>query len=427
LLLQGRLYAALRLRNRPEDQRFSPHCPATGAILDPVIIQRSGVTRKSHPDLVHFALAMGGFAIGTTEFASMSLLPYFARDLGISAPTAGHVISAYALGVVLGAPLIAVLSAKLARRTLLIGLMLVFALANGLTGLSPSYPAMMLFRFFSGLPHGAYFGVAMLVAASLVPHERRAQAAARVLMGLTVATIIGVPCANWLGQAIGWRWGFAIVAVLSLLTAILVALFAPHQPPEQGASPMTELAALGNRDVLLTLAIGAIGFGGFFAIYTYLSDTLLTVTRMREGWTPLVFAVFGTGMMMGLVVVPRFAHGRVMLLAGGCLLWFAVTMAGYSFLTGNALTITAAVFLIGLGGALGPLLQTRLMDVAGKAQTLAAALNHSAFNFANALGPWLGGIAIAHGAGLPSTGLVGTGLALSGLAIWAVALKIGHQ
>src|SRR3954467_4389726 len=198
------------------------------------------LSRTSHPDLVHFALAVGGFAIGTTEFASMSLLPYFARDLGINAPTAGHVISAYALGVVLGAPLIAVLSAKLARRTLLVGLMLVFALANGLTGLSPSYPAMMLFRFLSGLPHGAYFGVAMLMAASLVPREQWAQAAARVLLGLTIATIIGVPCPNWLGLGIGWRWGFAIVAALALLTAILVGLFAPHQPPEKGASPLME-------------------------------------------------------------------------------------------------------------------------------------------------------------------------------------------
>ena len=385
------------------------------------------MSRNPHPDLVHFALAVGGFAIGTTEFASMSLLPYFARDLGIAAPTAGHVISAYALGVVLGAPLIAVLAAKLARRTLLIALMLVFALANGLTGLSPSYPVMLIFRFFSGLPHGAYFGVAMLVAASLVPHERRAQATARVLMGLTVATIIGVPCANWLGQSIGWRWAFAIVAVLALLTATLVALFAPHQPPEKGASPMTELAALGNRDVLLTLAIGAIGFGGFFAVYTYLADTLLTITHLSENLVPLVFAVFGTGMMAGLVIVPRFVHGRLMLVAGGCLLWFAVTMALYSFLTFNAWTITASVFAIGLGGALGPVLQTRLMDVAGRAQTLAAALNHSAFNFANALGPWLGGIAIAHGAGLSSTGLVGTGLALSGFAIWVLTLKIGHQ
>ena len=385
------------------------------------------MARDSHPDLVHFALAVGGFAIGTTEFATMSLLPYFAHDLGISAPIAGHAISAYALGVVLGAPLIAVLAAKLARRTLLIGLMLVFALANGLTGLAPSYHAMLLLRFLSGLPHGAYFGVAMLVAASLVPEEKRAHATARVLMGLTVATIIGVPSANWLGQAIGWRWCFGIVAVLSLLTATLVALFAPHQPPEEGASPLTELAALENRDVLLTLAIGAIGFGGLFSVYTYLADTLLTVTHVKESVTPLIFAVFGAGMMSGLVIVPRFSHGRLMTTAGWLLLWFAVTLAIYPLATGNLWTIMASVFAIGLGGALGPILQTRLMDVAGKAQTLAAALNHSAFNAANALGPFLGGIAIAHGYGLPSTGLVGSALALGGLAIWAVAVKIAVQ
>jgi DHA1 family inner membrane transport protein len=382
------------------------------------------LARHSHPDLVHFALAVGGFAIGTTEFATMSLLPYFARDLGISAPAAGHVISAYALGVVLGAPLIAVLSARIARRTLLIGLMVIFALANGLTGLVPSYHAMLVLRFISGLPHGAYFGVAMLVAASLVPGEKRAQAAARVLMGLTVATIIGVPCATWLGQAIGWRWGFGIVAALSLLTATLVALFAPHQPPEEGANPLTELSALRNRDVLLTLAIGAVGFGGLFAVYTYLADSLLSVTRVPDSLVPLVFAVFGMGMMAGLVIVPRFANGRLMQTAGWLLLWFAVTLALYSLAVGQLWTITLSVFAIGLGGALGPVLQTRLMDVAGKAQTLAAALNHSAFNVANAVGPFLGGIAIAHGYGLASTGLVGSGLALAGLAIWAAALKI---
>jgi DHA1 family inner membrane transport protein len=377
-----------------------------------------------HPSLVHFALAVGGFAIGTTEFATMSLLPYFAHDLGISAPTAGHAISAYALGVVLGAPLIAVLAARIARRDLLIGLMIVFALANGLTGLVPSYHWMLFLRFISGLPHGAYFGIAMLVAASLVSEEQRAQAAARVLMGFTVATIIGVPCAEWLGQAIGWRWSFGIVAALSLLTVILVALFAPRQPPSKGASPMTELGALRNRDVLLTLAIGAIGFGGPFSVYTYLANTLLSVTHVREGLVQLVFAVFGAGMMSGLMIVPGIAHGRLMATAGWLLVWFAATLALYTFSVGHLWTITLSVFAIGLGGALGPVLQTRLMDVAGDAQTLAAALNHSAFNVANALGPFLGGIAIAHGLGLASTGLVGAGLALSGLVIWAIALKL---
>ncbi len=385
------------------------------------------MARAPHPDLVHFALAVGGFAIGTTEFASMSLLPYFARDLGVDAPTAGYAISAYAAGVVVGAPLIAVLAAKLSRRTLLIGLMLVFALANGLTGLAPSFAAMVALRFVSGLPHGAYFGIAMLVAASLVPTERRANAAARVLMGLTVATIIGVPVAGWLGLAVGWRFCFGIVALLSLLTATLVALFAPHQPPAKGSSPLTELGALRNRDVWLTLGIGAVGFGGMFAVYTYLADTLLQVTHLSPTLVPLVFAVFGGGMMLGLLTVPRLAHRNLMGWTGGILVWFAAMLALYSVMTSNPWTITLSVFLIGLGGSMGPLLQTRLMDVAGEAQTLAAALNHSAFNVANAVGPLLGGIAIAHGLGLPSTGLVGAGLALGGLAIWAVERRLAQR
>ena len=377
-----------------------------------------------HPGIVHLALAVGGFSIGTTEFASMSLVPFFAPELGIDIPTAGHVISAYALGVVFGAPLIAVLFARTPRRTLLVGLMAMFALGNGLSGLAPSYHWMLLFRFLSGLPHGAYFGVAMLVAASLVVAEKRAQAAARVLLGLTVATIIGVPLASWLGLAVGWRWGFGIVALLALLTALLVRIYAPHHAPGEDASPLKELGALKNRQVWLTLAIGAVGFGGLFAVYTYLSNTLLEVTRVGPEILPLVLAVFGIGMTLGNIVIPRFADRALMPTAGWLLVWSAVMLALYTVAAANVWTLMANVFAIGLGGALATTLQTRLMDVAGEAQTLAAALNHSAFNVANALGPFLGGLAIAAGFGLTSTGLVGSALALGGLAIWAVARAI---
>ncbi|HEU0163103.1 MAG TPA: MFS transporter [Rhizomicrobium sp.] len=377
-----------------------------------------------HPGIVHLALAVGGFAIGTTEFASMSLVPFFAPELGIDIPTAGHVISAYALGVVFGAPLIAVLFARTPRRTLLVGLMAMFALGNGLSGLAPSYHWMLLFRFLSGLPHGAYFGVAMLVAASLVPARQRTQAAARVLLGLTVATIIGVPLASWLGLAVGWRWGFGIVALLALLTALLVRIYAPHHAPGEDASPLKELGALKSRQVWLTLAIGAVGFGGLFAVYTYLSNTLLEVTRVGPEVLPLVLAVFGIGMTLGNIVIPRFADRALMPTAGWLLVWSAVMLALYTVAAANVWTLMATVFAIGLGGALATTLQTRLMDVAGEAQTLAAALNHSAFNVANALGPFLGGLAIAAGFGLTSTGLVGSALALGGLAIWAVARAI---
>jgi DHA1 family inner membrane transport protein len=377
--------------------------------------------RSAPPGLVHSALAVGGFAIGTTEFATMSLLPFFAKDLGIDEPTAGHVISAYALGVVVGAPLLAVLSARMARRTLLIVLMSLFAAANGLSALAPGYHWMLLFRFLSGLPHGAYFGIAALVAASLVPVESRTKAVGRVLLGLTVATIIGVPFANWLGQAVGWRWGFAVVAFLALLTATLVAIFAPRDQPHADASALRELGALKRRQVWLTLAMGAIGFGGLFAVYTYLASTLLAVTGVSAAALPVALACFGIGMTAGNLIVPRFADRALMPTACGLLVWTAGALALYPIAAGHLWSILLDVTAIGLGGALSTVLQTRLMDVAGDAQALAAALNHSAFNVANALGPWLGGIAIAAGFGWTSTGWVGCGLALAGLAIWAVS------
>uniref|UniRef100_UPI0035C9991A MFS transporter n=1 Tax=uncultured Sphingomonas sp. TaxID=158754 RepID=UPI0035C9991A len=377
--------------------------------------------------LIQFALAVGGFAIGTTEFATMSLLPAFARDLRIDEPTAGHVISAYALGVVVGAPLIAVLSARLARRSLLIGLMTMFAVANALSALAPSYHAMLLFRFLSGLPHGAYFGVASLVAASLVAPERRTQAVGRVMLGLTVATIIGVLAATWLGQLLGWRSGFAVVAVLALITAVLAVFIVPHDRPHAGASPLRELGALGKTQVWLTLAIGAIGFGGLFSVYTYLTVTLSAVTHVPATLVPVVLAAFGVGMTIGNLVIPRFADKHLMATAGVLLLGAAAALALYPVAAHNFWTVTLDVFAIGLGGALATVLQTRLMDVAGEAQTLAAALNHSAFNVANALGPWLGGMAIAAGFGWTSTGWVGCGLALAGFAIWAVSVVLARR
>ena len=380
-----------------------------------------------HPGIVHLALAAGGFAIGTTEFATMSLLPFFAHDLHIDAPTAGNVISAYALGVVVGAPTIAVLAARMRRRTLLILLMLMFALANTLSAFAPSYHWMLVFRFLSGLPHGAYFGIAMLVAASVVPTNRRSTAVSRVLLGLTVATIVGVPLANWLGQAVGWRSGFMVVASLSLLTAALVRLFAPLDPVEDGASPLRELRAIARGQVWLTLAIGAIGFGGLFAVYTYLADTMLAVTRVGPDLVPIALAVFGVGMTIGSLVVPRFANRALMPTAGGLLLWSAAALALWPLAAPHLWSLMLAVLAIGIGGSLGIVLQTRLMDVAGDAQGLAAALNHSAFNTANALGPLLGGMAIRAGYGWTSTGWVGCALALGGFAIWAVALVTSRR
>ncbi len=321
----------------------------------------------------------------------------------------------------MGAPIIAVLSARIPRRTLLVGLMILFAITNGLSALAPTYEWMLAFRFMSGLPHGAYFGIAALVAASLVQPERRTQAVGRVLLGLTVATIVGVPLANWLGQAVGWRWGFALVTALSLTCATMVWIFAPADRPAATASPLRELTALRNPQVWLTLGIGAIGFGGMFSVYTYLGSTLIDVTGVSAAVTPFVFCAFGVGMTAGNLLVPRFADRSLMATAGRLLVWSAIALGMYSLAAHNIWAVTLDVIAIGFGGALATVLQTRLMDVAGEAQSLAAALNHSAFNVANALGPWLGGMAVAAGFGWPSTGLVGCALALCGLIVWAIS------
>jgi DHA1 family inner membrane transport protein len=385
--------------------------------------------RKHAAGLALLALAMGGFAIGTTEFGTMGLLPCFSRGLGVSAPQAGDVISAYALGVVVGAPVLALMVARLNRRAVLAWLMLAFAASNGLTAFAPDYHWMLVFRFFAGLPHGAYFGVASLAAAAQVPPEKRAQAISRVLLGLTVATIFGVPLANAIGQGIGWRWAFALVAALAAATALMVRLFVPadHGAPRDSTSPLRELSVLTRPQVWLALGIGAIGFGGMFAVYTYLASTLLTVTKAPADAVPVILGIFGLGLTIGNLVSAWFADRALMPTIAGVLLWAALSLAIYPFALHSLWSMAVVVFLIGCGGGLGTPLQARLMDVAEGAQTLAAALNHSAFNVANALGPWLAGMAISAGFGWQSSGWVGMGLALGGFALWAVAAATARR
>ncbi|MET4256518.1 DHA1 family inner membrane transport protein [Bradyrhizobium sp. S3.12.5] len=393
----------------------SPHATSPSTTSNPA-------SAPPHLAIVLFSLAMGGFAIGTTEFASMSLLPFFAADLHIDEPAAGHAISAYALGVVLGAPLIAVLGARFARRTQLLALMAVFALGNALTALAPGFGAMIAARFLSGLPHGAYFGIAALVAASLVPQHRRSRAVGQVMLGLTVATIVGVPLANLIGQAVGWRASFGLVSVLALLTMLLCALFAPRDQAGR-SDPLRELGALRSGRVWITLSISAIGFGGMFAVYTYLATTLIEVTKVSTEVIPFFLAIFGIGATLGNLFVPRFADRALMPTAGVILLFAAVALLAFPLAAGNPWLLAIDIFAIGASVALGAVLQTRLMDVAGDAQGLAAALNHSAFNTANALGPFLGGLAIRQGLGWTSTGPVGAALALLGFLIWIVAYR----
>ncbi|WP_435532163.1 MFS transporter [Rhodococcus antarcticus] len=363
------------------------------------------------------ALALGGFGIGTAEFMAMGLLPQIAGGLGVSEPRAGNVISAYALGVVVGAPLIAALSVRVPRKRLLVALMVLFTVGNVAVVLAPGYGSVVAARFLTGLPHGAFFGVAALVAASLVERSSRARAVAAVMMGLSVANVVGVPLATWAGQSLGWRSTFGVVAGIGLATvaALLVWLPDVHLPV---SSPRAELGALARPQVWLTLGVGVVGFGGMFAVYSYITPTLTEVTGLREGLVPLVLAVYGAGMVTGNVLGGWLADRAlvpglfVLLVAmGGVLALFTVTA---SSVVGAVLT----VFAIGTAGsAMVPGLQTRLMDVAADAQTLAASLNHSALNLANAAGAWLGGLVVSAGLGYTAPAWVGAVLAAAGLVV----------
>jgi len=373
--------------------------------------------------LILFALAMGGFAIGTSEFAMMGLMPNLTRGFGVDAPAVGHLISSYALGVVVGAPLLAILGARLPRRRLLLALMGFYALGNLATALAPNYATMLVARFVAGLPHGAYFGVAMLVAASISPPSQRGAAVSRVLLGLSIAILVGNPLATWLGQQLSWRWTFALVAVLSVLTGALVARFLAPDPAETPQTPMRELRAFNTSQVWYALLIGAIGFAGMFCVFSYLAPTLIHVTRVAESWIPVALAAFGVGAILGNIaggwLVDRLQFRAVPVILG----WSLLVLLLFPLATAAPWSILPAIVAIGTMGALAPVLQTRLMDVAGEAQTLAAASNHAAFNTANALGPWLGGIAISAGLGWTSTGYVGAATAAAGLAIYAWARR----
>jgi MFS transporter, DHA1 family, inner membrane transport protein len=358
------------------------------------------------------ALAMGGFGIGTTEFVAMGLLPQIAGGLGVSEPTAGHVITAYALGVVVGAPLIAALTARMPRRALLIGLMIAFTVGNAAAIVAPNYGGLMVARFVAGLPHGAYFGVASLVAAHLAGPGHRAKAVAMVMSGLAVANVVGVPAATWIGA----------------VTVAAITVWVPPLHAIRTSNPATELGALWRGQVWLTLVVGMVGFGGMFAVYTYVSSTMTEVAGLPMSLVPLALMVYGLGMVAGNLLGGRLADRaltRGLFVMMGALV---VLLALFAVAAHNPYTAMIVLFLVAAAGsALVPGLQTRLMDVAADAQTLAAALNHSALNIANAFGAWIGGVVIAAGFGYTAPALVGSLLALTGIAVLAVAVVTARR
>lgn len=358
----------------------------------------------------------------------MGLIQEISKDLNLSIPVTGHFISAYALGVTVGAPVIAILAAQVPRKILLTGLMLFYGIANAMTALTDQYSTVLISRFIAGLPHGAYFGIAALVVAEYAGKNRRASAVAKLMLGLNLATVIGVPFATWLGQNYGWRSGFEFSASLAFLTVVAISFCVPQIAVDRSASIINELKGLRNLRMWMTLAVGAIGFGGLFSVYSYVSPILTEYTQQNITVVPFALAIIGMGLVTGGLVAGYFADKNlnraivVILLSNACsYLICALSMQ-------NIYTAYAGLFLVSFSIAgLAPLLQTRLMDVAGNAQGLAASLNHSAFNIANAVGAFLGGWVIAEGMGWLAPIWLGTALSLGGLAVLCIAFAMDRN
>jgi MFS transporter, DHA1 family, inner membrane transport protein len=386
------------------------------------------VPQPRHATLATVALILGGVAIGTTEFVTMGLLPDIAAGVGVDIPSAGHTISAYAAGVVVGAPLLAVLGATWPRKMLLVGLMAAFTVGNVLSAAAPDYATLVAARFLAGLPHGAFFGVAALVAVDLAVRGQAGRAVGRVMLGIPIANVLGVPGATWLGQTLGWRAAYWLVTVIGVATIFLIAYAVPHLHRDRSRTVRNELSALTSLQVWLTLGVGAVGFGGMFAMYSYIAPTVTDVTGLPASAVPLFLLVFGLAGFAGNLVAGRLGDWSVIRsvvigIAGlGLSLALFAVAAPYAVPALVVLAMTSV-----LASVLVINLQLRLMQVAGTAQTLAAAGNHAALNLANALGAWVGGLVIAAGYGYTAPSLVGAGLAVVGLGILAVSVLVHHR
>ncbi|MFH9725320.1 MFS transporter [Streptomyces sp. NPDC017254] len=376
--------------------------------------------------LALLALAVGAFGIGTTEFVVMGLLPEIAGDYGVSIPTAGLLVTGYALGVVVGAPLLTVLGNKVSRKRMLMLLMGLFVLGNLLSALAPSFGVMLTGRVIASLAHGSFFGIGSVVAAGLVAPDKKAGAIATMFTGLTIANIVGVPLGTFIGQAIGWRTTFVIVAALGVIGLLGIARLVPAMPRPEGTHLRRELKAFRNPQVLLAMAMTVLGFGGVFAAITYIAPMMTEVAGYSDGAVTWLLVLFGIGMFLGNLLGGRYADRALMPLLYTALGGLAIVLALFTVAAHHKILAAIAVLLVGaLGFATVPPLQKRVLDQAHGAPTLASAVNIGAFNLGNALAAWLGGIVIAAGFGYTAPNWVGAVLAAAalGLAIWSAALE----
>jgi DHA1 family inner membrane transport protein len=379
--------------------------------------------------LALLALAVGAFGIGTTEFVMMGLLPEVADDLHISIPTAGHLVSAYALGVVIGAPLLAAVTARLSRRKVLIGLMGLFVVGNALSGLAPGYDWLLAARFLSGLPHGAFFGVGAVVATGLVAPERKARSVSLMFLGLTVANIAGVPVATLTGQHLGWRATFLGVSVIGVAAIVSLLLLIPHDHTHAPAGGLRgELVALRSLPVWLALGTTVAGFGALFSAYSYITPMLTDAAGYADASVTLLLALFGVGATIGNLVGGRLADHSLRGTLFGGLTALAAVLALFPLLMSAQWSAALAVALLGTAAFItGSPLQLMVMEKASAAPSLASSANQAAFNLANAGGAWIGGLALAAGFGATSPAVAGAGLAVLGLAVAGVAYAVDRR
>ena len=380
------------------------------------------------------ALAIGSFGIGMTEFVVMGLLPDLARDLLPAAwaanpesaiAQAGVLISLYALGVVIGAPTIAGSVALFPRHRVMIALALALTFFNALTFLAPSFEWMAASRLLAGLPHGAYFGIGALVASEVLGPGRRAQGVAFVLTGLTVANVVGVPVGTFLGQHYGWRATFMVVAAIFALATVCIAWFVPRHEGSPERTLRAELRVFRIGQVWLTLAIGAIGFGGFFAVNSYVAPMVTEVAGAPSWAVPVVLVISGVGMTIGNLIGGRLADRDLRRTLLGAFVGTAAVLALIGLTAQWIFVLAAMLFALNFcGSILAPSIQTRLMDVAEDNQSIAAALNHSSLNVGNSLGAFFGGAVIAAGWGFVAPAWVGVAMALIGLALTAVGFRV---
>lgn len=373
------------------------------------------------------ALTAGAFGIGTTEFVIMGLLLQVSADLHVSIAAAGLLISGYALGVAVGAPLLTIATRRASRKTVLLALMAIFTLGNIACALAPSYETLMAARVITSLAHGTFFGVGSVVATGLVAPEKRASAIAIMFTGLTAATMLGVPAGAWLGLHFGWRSTFWAVALIGVVALAVLAVFVPRdQVREQPARLAEELAVLARPQVLLGLAMTVLGFAGVFVVFTYIQPLLTRITGLSEAAVSPLLLLFGGGLAVGNILGGKLADRALMPAVLGTLVALAAVLAVMQPALHTGLTAAVFVGLLGVVAfaTVAPLQLRVLEKAAGAGQNLASSLNIAAFNLGNALGAWVGGTVIDRGPGLGALGWVAALLTLAGLAIalWSRAL-----